>query len=282
MRRQPCSRRYRRGPVQPGDAIHSTSRLRAKTHLVRAYPAQVTQFVAPLATQARGNATSWNDAQEIVVSDALSGKVLHNFKSPCSSSLFVGITGDAKYLAEGCSARFNDPQLAVWHLADSSSDPAEPTVPTGSNCEPAKETGKDGRISISDAMLCRLDVGNWQVIGGDQARWHDRSSPSTPSARKKNNWVSALEVWDAKSKKLVRTIPIADLSFSPTVSISPDHILVIINDSVGNAARRLTVLDSATGNVLWQKQSQYLIQTGFSSDSRQLAMALLPKLRRSP
>lgn len=242
-------------------------------YLVRAYPAQVTQFVAPLATQASGNATSWNDAQEIVVSDALSGKVLHNFKSPCSSSLFVGITGDAKYLAEGCSARFNDPQLAVWHLADSSSDPAEPTVPTGSNCEPAKETGKDGQASISDAMLCRLDVGNWQVIGGDQAPDGTIVLAVHTFSKEKNNWVSALEVWDAKSKKLVRTIPIADLSFSPTVSISPDHILVIINDSVGNAARRLTVLDSATGNVLWQKQSQYLIQTGFSSDSRQLAMA---------
>ena len=242
-------------------------------YLVRSYETQGTQsFGLPLATQAGGNMAAWGNAQQIPVSDVVSDNKRHDFKSPCNPNLFVGITADAKYLVAGCQAHFNDPQLALWQFAASNSDSAEFTAHSDPKCEPAMETGKDGQTSTSGALLCRLDIGNRQAVGGDESPDGTIVLAVHTFSKEKNKWISALEVWDAKSKRLVCTIPVADLSFSPLVGVSPDHTLVTINDSVGNAQRRLTVLDSATGHVLWQKESPYLIQADFSSDSRQLVM----------
>ena len=209
--------------------------------LVRSYPSlSSASHEIPLAAQSAGTATVWTNSREITVYDANQARQIKTFQSPCDPGLFLGITADGTYLGNGCQVHFDDPPVTIQRL-----------------------TEPNAKVH---------DISQWQAVGGDMAEDGTLVLGVHTCSTKDKRWVATVQIWDLLSSKLLRSIPVSDLSFSPSISVSPDHRLGIVNDGVGAAGWRLTILDLLTGNVLWEKKSQYLFATAFSLNSRQLAL----------
>jgi hypothetical protein len=134
-----------------------------------------------------------------------------------------------------------------------------------------KQEGNAGEPANSDAKACRLDVGNWQVVGGDAAPDGTVVLAVHNFSKEQSKWASALQVWDMNSQKLLRTLPIDAMFLNPKIAISPDHNLLAMTIWLSKT-ERLSVVDLVNGTVLWHQDSEYPIQSGFSSDSKQLAV----------
>lgn len=225
-------------------------------------------LVSPMAAQPGGNAIAWSDGQLVSIVDSGNGKPARTLERPCHDNVFLGY--GTTYLVAGCQARVDQPQFILWRF-DSPESRQDLTHKSNSHCMSAKQESDAGAPSNPDVMRCDLNVGNWQVVGGDVAPDGTVVLAVQNFSNEKSKWMSALQVWDIESQKMLRIFPFDAMFSVPKLVISPDHSLVAITNSSGNKDR-LAIVDLTDGSVLWRQESEYQIHSGFSSNSKQLAV----------